>query len=291
MKDANQYDKIVRENLEELFIPFIVKQLGLSVLIEEVLPDKLHTTEEREMDLLLKLKDSKNDIFLLHVEFQSKPDYEMIWRMVEYHGLITKKYKLAIKHIVVDLDESKTNIITALEEKFKFTGFEIIKLHDVQYLNMITSQVPAEIILAILGDFGDTKPEIIIKKIAERLKSVSKSDAELKKYVAQLNVLSRLRNLQDLITQTISKNMPILFDIENDSLVKEGISRAKRRSAERSIMLNKLSNTEIAMILDLPEETVWEIKEEMEKRNKSKQKTTSPLVLRKNTVKKPKNKA
>jgi hypothetical protein len=49
-KNANQYDKIVRENLEELFIPFIVKQLGIQVTIEEVLPDKLHTTEEREMD-------------------------------------------------------------------------------------------------------------------------------------------------------------------------------------------------------------------------------------------------
>ncbi len=137
---------------------------------------------------------------------------------------------------------------------------------------MITSQIPAEVILAILGNFGKNKPETIIRNIAKRLKEVSKSDAELKKYVAQLNVLSRLRNLQHLITQTISKNMPILFDIENDSLVKEGISRAKRKDAERLIMIDKLSITEIAMVLDLPEDLIWEIKEEMEKRNHKKTK-------------------
>ncbi len=132
---------------------------------------------------------------------------------------------------------------------------------------MIASQIPAEIILAILGNFGNKKPEIIIRAIAQRLKAVSKSDAELKKYVAQLNVLSRLRNLQDLITQTISKNMPITFDIENDSLVKEGISRVNRRNAERLLIMNKLSVIEISMVLDLPENIIWEIKEELEKRN------------------------
>jgi hypothetical protein len=217
---------------------------------------------------LIKLRDSHNEVFLLHVEFQSKSDYEMIWRMVEYHGLITKKYKQPVKHIVIDLDEGNANIVTTLDAKFLFSGFEVIKLHDIDYSSMIISQIPAEVILAILGNFGDVEPETIIKNIGERLKEVSKSDAELKKYVAQLNVLSRLRNLQDLITQTISKNMPILFDIENDSLVKEGIHRKDRRNAERLLIINKLAVTEIAMVLDLPETIIWEIKAEMEKRNK-----------------------
>ena len=269
-KDSNQYDKIVRENLEQVFIPFIIKQLGIDITIEEILPDKLHTTEEREMDLLLKLKDKNSKIFLLHVEFQSKPDYNMIWRMVEYHGLIVKKYQFPVKHIVIDLDEANSNVKTTLEDDFVFKGFDIIKLHDIDYAKMTASQIPAEIILAILGDFGQNKPEEIVKTIANRLKEVSQSDAELKKYVAQLNVLSRLRGLQNLITQTVSKNMPIIFDIDNDSLVLEGINRKDKRNAERLLIINKLSVTEIAMVLDLPENTIWDIKEQLEIRNRQK---------------------
>jgi hypothetical protein len=271
-KQGNVFDKVVKENLDEVFIPFVISSLGIDIAtIEiEILPDKLFTTEEREMDLLLKLTDKKGRIFLLHVEFQSKPDYEMIWRMIEYHGMITRKYKLEVYHVVVDLDDSNSNITTELDEKFIFRGFKIIKLYDIDYSRMITSQIPAEIILAVLGNFGDKNPEVVIRAIAQRLKIVSKSDAELKKYIAQLNVLSRLRNLQDLTTKTISKNMPITFDIENDSLVKEGISRVNRRNAERLLIMNKLSVIEIAMVLDLPEEIIWEIKEELEKRNSKK---------------------
>lgn len=265
-KDANQYDKIVRENLEQVFIPFIIKHLGIELTVEEILPDKLHTTEEREMDLLLKLKDANGKFFLLHVEFQSQPDYNMIWRMVEYHGLIVRKYQLPVKHIVIDLDEANSNIKTTIDEDFVFRGFEIIKLHDIDYTKMISSQIPAEIILAILGDFGNTKPETIIKTIANRLKEVSKSDAELKKYVAQLNILSRLRNLQDLITQTISKNMPITFDFENDSIAKVAVSRKDKRNIEKMLLMTTLSPIEISIILEVEETLVYEIKQEIEKK-------------------------
>jgi hypothetical protein len=271
-KQGNIFDKVVKENLDEVFIPFVISSLGMDIaMIEiEVLPDKLFTTEEREMDLLLKLTDRQGRVFLLHVEFQSKPDYEMIWRMIEYHGMITRKYKLEVYHIVIDLDDSNSNIITELDEKFIFRGFKIIKLYDIDYSRMITSQIPAEIILAILGNFENKNPETVIRAIAQRLKIVSKSDAELKKYIAQLNVLSRLRNLQDLTTKTISKNMPITFDIENDSLVKEGISRKDRRNIEKMLLMTTLSTIEISIILEVEETLVYEIKAEIDNKKQRK---------------------
>ncbi|MEY4903485.1 MAG: hypothetical protein RLZZ292_1300 [Bacteroidota bacterium] len=271
-QQGNIFDKVVKENLDEVFIPFVINSLGIdiSTVVVAILPDKLFTTEEREMDLLLKLTDTKGRVFLLHVEFQSKPDYEMIWRMIEYHGMITRIYKFPIVHVVVDLDDSKSNITTNLDDQFVFRGFKIIKLHDIDYSRMIASQIPAEIILAILGNFGNTKPEIIIRAIAQRLKTVSKSDAELKKYVAQLNVLSRLRNLQDLITQTISKNMPITFDFENDSIAKVAISRKDRRNIEKMLLMTTLSPIEISIILEVEETLVYEIKQEIERKKQKK---------------------
>jgi hypothetical protein len=69
----------------------------------------------------------------------------MIWRMVEYHGMITRKYKLEIYHIVVDLDDSNSNIITELDEKFIFRGFKIIKLHDIDYSRIYQDFVTCKI--------------------------------------------------------------------------------------------------------------------------------------------------
>ncbi len=112
LAEDHKYDKIIRENINEVFIPFVIKSLGFHITLEEFLPDKLFTTEEREMDLLLKLRNESGRVFLLHVEFQSNPDYEMIWRMLEYHGMITRKCKLPIIHLVVDLDCSNAKIKT-----------------------------------------------------------------------------------------------------------------------------------------------------------------------------------
>ena len=81
--------------------------------------------------------------------------------------------------------------------------------------------------------------------------------------------LARLRNLQDLITQTIS-TMPITFDIENDSLVKLGISRTKRKAIEKMLLMTSLSVYEISMILEIEETLVYEIKEEVNQKKKKK---------------------
>jgi hypothetical protein len=58
-QQGNIFDKVVKENINEVFIPFVINSLGIDIttVLIEVLPDKLFTTEEREMDLLLKLTD------------------------------------------------------------------------------------------------------------------------------------------------------------------------------------------------------------------------------------------
>ena len=71
-----------------------------------------------------------------------------------------------------------------------------MRIDSLKYEELIKSAVPAEIILAILSDFGGKKPQVVIRHIAKQLRTVSKSDAELKKHISQLNILARLRNLE-----------------------------------------------------------------------------------------------
>jgi len=64
--EAHQYDKIIRENINDVFVLFVINHLGFPITLEEFLPDKLFTTEEREMDLLLKLRDENGRVFFQH---------------------------------------------------------------------------------------------------------------------------------------------------------------------------------------------------------------------------------
>jgi hypothetical protein len=84
-----------------------------------------------------------------------------------------------------------------------------------------------------------------------------------------LNILSRLRNLQDLTTQTIS-TMPITFDIDNDSIAKLAISKVKRKAVEKMLLMTSLSVYEISVILEIEEDLVYEIKTDVERKKNKK---------------------
>ena len=268
-QEANKYDKIIKENIEDVFIPLILNRYCPNRKGLERLADQFYTTEDRETDLLLKITSENDVVSLLHVEFQSKPDYEMLFRMSEYHGMIVRMYQLPVYHLLIELGNEKANIETKLPENLIFKGFEILRMDSIKYEDLVKSDIPAEIILAILGDFGGRKPTVVIKHIAKQLRKVSKSDAELKKYISQLNIFARLRDLESLTIQTVSK-MPITFDIENDALVKIGIDRHVRQSVESMLEDGVLTIKQIALYLRVSENDVLQIQIELTKKNKKK---------------------
>ena len=178
-------------------------------------------------------------------------------------------YQLPVYHLLIELGSEKANIETKLPENLIFKGFEILRMDSIKYEDLVKSDIPAEIILAILGDFGGRKPTVVIKHIAKQLRKVSKSDAELKKYISQLNIFARLRDLESLTIQTVSK-MPITFDIENDALVKIGIDRHVRQSVESMLEDGVLTIKQIALYLRVSENDVLQIQIELTKKNKKK---------------------
>ena len=77
-------------------------------------------------------------------------------------------------------------------------------------------------------------------------------------YINQLNVFARLRGLQDLTIQNAAK-MPIVIDIENDSLVKANA----RRIIKRLLDMGQLTIADIAKAVNVTQELVLQIKEEL----------------------------
>jgi len=206
------------------------KYLNLKIVASEVLEAKLQSTIERETDFLRIVRTDKGEEFILHIEFQSNNETNMVYRMKEYNAIIQRRHKLAIRHYVIYLGPGKVTMQTQLEKKHVFRQFEVLSLNQLNFDEMLQSQIPEEIILAILSDFKGIDPEKIIRLIVEKLKKYSKDDAELKKFTEQLSVLSNLRTLEKE-TIKIIEDMPITFNIEESYSYRLG--RAKGIEEER----------------------------------------------------------
>ncbi|MEM9885417.1 MAG: hypothetical protein AAF849_05950 [Bacteroidota bacterium] len=231
-KSGNLYDRIFKENAEYLFIPLIQRELQFKIKEFEAIPDRFTRTLERETDFLYRVLTESEECLILHLEFQTKDDPEMLFRMEEYHALIHRKYKLPVKHIVVYLGAKEVKMRSKLEEKEIFSGFEIISLHQLDTSTLLSSQVPEVILLALLSNYEKERTEVVLRYLLKALKQASNTPDRLEKYLQQLIILSRLRNLEEKTIKAI-EDMVIEYDVEQDYLYKMGIEKGAAREQER----------------------------------------------------------
>ena len=191
-------------------------------------------TLEREVDFLYKIYNQKGRESILHLEFQTRNDKEMLERIQEYHALIFRKYKLPIRHIVIYLGKRKSTMKSKLQKDQIFTGFDIINLTEINPEQLISTQVPEMVIMALLGNFKKDRIEKVLNDIVDKLKSLTDSEDSMAKYVNQLLILARIRNFQLIVEQKLN-DMPISYDVENDGLYLRGVEKGVNLGIEKGI--------------------------------------------------------
>jgi hypothetical protein len=236
------YDKILKENVGEFFLSLSKKYLGLDIVKSEELKDKLQTTLEKEADFLRIIQTVSGEKFILHLEFQTANEKDMIYRMQEYFAILQKKFQLPVKQFVIYLGQGQVTMRTSLPKEEIFTGFELKNLSQLDYQTVLYSDIPEEIILAILCDFKQEEIQVVLHKIITRLQALSKDEITLQKYIRQILLLSRLRNLTTLTTKQL-KDMAIVYDIEKDPLYKEGVLKGELRGELRGEQKGELRKT------------------------------------------------
>jgi hypothetical protein len=78
---SQDYDKIFKENIGNLFLALSEKYWGLKIVKSQELKDKLQTTLEVESDFIRWVETETGETFILQLEFQSQDDSEMLLRM------------------------------------------------------------------------------------------------------------------------------------------------------------------------------------------------------------------
>ncbi len=232
--EGNIYDKIFKEDAKAIFMPLIERRLGIKIKIFKPYKAKIQTTLEREMDFFYEIETEDSEIFLLHIEFQTENEPDMLYRKSEYHGIALNLKKMEIRHIVIYLGTYKPTMPTQLPENQVYRGFDLINIHAFDHTELLQSQVPDVIILAILADYPPEKAESILRLIVRQLKAFCQNKSELSKYIKQLVFLSRLRKIEGL-TIKIAQEMPITYDIDTDALYKIGVEKGHELGTEKGI--------------------------------------------------------
>ena len=236
--EGNLYDKIIKENAERLFLPLIEDHLKVKIKRFQPFQEKMQTTIEREMDFFYEVETIEGQTLLLHLEFQTENDKEMIYRAAEYHGMALRRKRLPIRHIVVFLGAGTMTMDTQLKESEVFTGFEVINIHQMNTTDLLASQIPEVIILAILSDYSTDEREAVLRLVLQQLKQVCKNANELSRYTKQLIVLSRLRKFDETAVKII-KDMSITYDVETDYLFLQGQEKGMKIGEEKGMKIGE----------------------------------------------------
>ncbi|MEO5358259.1 MAG: hypothetical protein H7844_13325 [Nitrospirae bacterium YQR-1] len=167
------------------------------------------------------------DISLLHIEIMSNPE-KMLKRMFLYNALIFHHYDRLPRQIVLYVGDKALNI----ENKIGNYSFEIVNIKDIDCSELLESDKPEDIVLAILCKSGNM--DVTIAKILEKLSVLPLKDRE--DYIKKLLILSDLRKLYTKIKLEVSK-MPITIDVRESDIFQEGLLEGKQEGLLEAIEL------------------------------------------------------
>jgi hypothetical protein len=224
---------------------FIRKILKIDIVQSEKITVKLQRTREREADYLEKVIDRNGQEFILHIEYQTHNEPDMVHRMLDYCSLLLRKYKLPIEQYVIFLGDGKPTMLTKLVYRNIQFSYHLIDIKHIDYQTFINSDVPEEILLAILGNFKKQSLKTVVENIVNKLGETVDLSLESEKLFQQLLVFGRLRNLQEKI-QDIMNSVSKYIDIKEDFLYKQGLEEGMEKVVLNFLMKSKLSVEQIA---------------------------------------------
>ena len=114
----------------------------------------------------------------------------MVYRMLDYYGMLERKYKILVKQFVIFLGSDKPTMPTELDrERLKFS-YPLVLLSNLDYRIFLNSNKPEGIILSILANFKGENPENALKHILVRVKETTTGDFSLNRYFNQFRNFS-----------------------------------------------------------------------------------------------------
>ncbi|OUD12559.1 hypothetical protein [Thioflexithrix psekupsensis] len=223
-----KYDVTFKELFPDVNVLFKLLAGSEVVRIESA---EFSSIKQRRADLLAYLADGT----LLHLELQSGNDEEMLWRELEYCGLIGKAYKMIPTQIVLYIGKNPALFETQIDTPCLKYSYQVIDIRELDCTLLLESDSLSDNMLSLLGQLQDKQAAIqrVLRKIAY-LPSKKRADT-----LAKLAILVGLRpkELPDLLKK--EKTMPITVDLEENPIFAEIFERYTSVGEKRGIQIGE----------------------------------------------------
>ena len=243
-EEGNLYDKIFKENVDATIDSFIHKILKINIKESEEIVLKLQRTKEREADFLKIITNDKGEKFILHIEYQVSNDDEMVHRMIDYWNLLVRKYDLRVEQYVIFLGDEKPTMKVKVDYPNMKFHYRLINFKELDAQLFLKSNVPEEMILAILGDYRNDNAFKIVYDVVKRIEQLEPQTLEKQKIFQQLLVLGRLRKLE-LNIQKVMDSISQYIKIEEDVLYLKGVESTSENK-NRQFVISLLNGTDFS---------------------------------------------
>ncbi len=201
------------------------------------IPDDLQYTIERKPDFLKLITDADgNGLYVLQLEFQTRDEPDMLSRMLFYAAQLYGRYKLPVRQYVFYIGSRPARMRRELEQEDLSFRFHVRNVVDVPYGDFLETDKPEEVVLAILGNWGSDSTTVAIRRILSMLKAMVGSQLTLGRFFRQLEVLSKLRNVQDVVIKQIEA-MAIVYDLETDIRYLQGKQKGAEEATASALIL------------------------------------------------------
>ncbi len=278
---AQDYDKIFREVLRDIFPAIARKVLGIPAGQFKALPGDLQYTAEREADQVWEVTPPGDEPYILHCEFQTTNDRQMLSRMMLYHAFLHYQRQMPVRQFVIYVGGDALRMEHQFQTESVSYRYGLIDLKSFPYQTFLESARSEEVLLTILADFGGEDAGLIAQKILAKLQQRTSGTLELSQRTLQLVRLAALRKLSTTVFN-VAQHMALNIDIKEDALYlfgeqkgkEEGLLKGKeegllkgKEEAALGMLKEGFSEEVVARITKLPFERIAQLKQQLDAGN------------------------
>ena len=253
------YDNVCKFLAENYSRDFAQWLLGESIELTQLSPSEL-MVEPIRADALILLESQDT---VLHLEFQTQPDPEIPFRMVDYRLRIYRRYpQKQMRQVVIYLKPTNSELVQ--QTVFAIEGtrheFEVIRLWEQPVEELL--QFPGLLPLAILGQTENRVQTL--QQINQQIETLS-NPRQRRNVTAATSILAGLllekEIIQRLLREEIVKESVIYQEIVAEATAKglvEGLAEGRRQGLQQGLQEGRLEG-EATIVLRLLRRKIGEI--------------------------------
>ena len=223
-----KYDTTFKELFPDVKVLFKLLTNSNVVNIENI---EFPSVQQRRADLIATLENNQ----LLHLELQSDNDEKMLWRELEYCGLIAQRYQQVPLQIVLYVGTKTPHFETEISTTDLKYCYHLIDIKELDCTALLESQSLSDNLLALLGTLKNK--ELAVQQVMHRIAHLpTKKRADM---LEKLAILAGLRPLELPPLIEKEKNMAISIDLEENPIFAEIFDRYTKRGEQQGIKIGE----------------------------------------------------